>query len=170
VSAACAQQALAWVLIPRCSGECPADRPAIKEKSTDHLSVKRVTLFAVTFPSSLSVGRKKAIVAKRTTIELTDDLDGTKADETVEFELDGRAYEIDLRNSNAAKLRQALEVYISAARVNRRSNRLRRPSGPAAADYDSVAVRKWAESNGIKVNKRGRIPRDVVAKFHEAGY
>jgi hypothetical protein len=109
-------------------------------------------------------------VAKRTTIELTDDLDGTKADETVEFELDGRAYQIDLRNSNAAKLRQALEVYISAARVNRRSDRLRRPSGPAASDYDSVAVRKWAESNGIKVNKRGRIPHQVVAKFHAAGY
>ena len=109
-------------------------------------------------------------MATRTTIELTDDLDGTKADETVRFELDGHAYEVDLRNSNAAKLRQALEAYISAARVVRRSNRPLRPSGPAAGDYDSVAVRKWAESNGIKVNKRGRIPRDVVTRFHEAGY
>jgi hypothetical protein len=104
-------------------------------------------------------------MARRTVVELTDDVDGGKADETVTFSLDSKSYEVDLSRRNAAKLRKELEPYIEAGRITRRPTRKR-----SAPDTDSVAVRKWAQSNGIAVNKRGRIPQDIVVKFHEAGY
>ena len=47
-------------------------------------------------------------MAKKTVVLLTDDLDGSDAEETVSFMLDGRTYEIDLSKKNAAKLRKAL--------------------------------------------------------------
>ena len=41
-------------------------------------------------------------------IRLVDDLDGETADETVEFGIDGKSYEIDLSKENAGRLRDAL--------------------------------------------------------------
>ena len=41
-------------------------------------------------------------------IVLEDDLDGSVADETVTFALDGVTYEIDLNAKNAGELRDAL--------------------------------------------------------------
>ena len=46
-------------------------------------------------------------MAQRVNIVLEDDLDGTDADETVTFALDGVGYEIDLSSANAATLRDA---------------------------------------------------------------
>ena len=103
---------------------------------------------------------------KRTVIELSDDLDGGKAEETVKFGLDGKSFEVDLNRRNAAKLRKALEPYMSAGR--RVGGRARRAS--AASANDTAAVRRWAESNGIEISKRGRIPRDVVARYEAAGH
>lgn len=55
-------------------------------------------------------------MAKIQTITVVDDLNGSKADETVHFSLDGIRFEIDLSSSNAAELRAALEPWISAGR------------------------------------------------------
>ena len=49
-------------------------------------------------------------------IRLIDDLDGQEADETVEFGIDGKSYEIDLSSANAGKLREALAEFVSSAR------------------------------------------------------
>ncbi|MBU6214129.1 MAG: Lsr2 family protein [Actinomycetales bacterium] len=49
-------------------------------------------------------------------ILLKDDLDGTPAEETLQFMLDGTTYEIDLSKRNAAALRQAMARYVKAAR------------------------------------------------------
>ena len=46
----------------------------------------------------------------------TDDLDGSEADGTVRFGLDGADYEIDLNTAHAQELRDALARYVSAAR------------------------------------------------------
>ena len=47
-------------------------------------------------------------MAQRVKIILEDDLDGSPAEETVTFGLDGVTYEIDLSTDNAAKLRDEL--------------------------------------------------------------
>lgn len=67
-------------------------------------------------------------MAKTTIIKLTDDIDGGNADETVEFSLDGKVYEIDLSKRNASALRKALQPYIDVARSGGRSGSRGRPA------------------------------------------
>ena len=53
-------------------------------------------------------------MARQVITTLIDDLDGKKADRTVEFSLDGTSYTIDLSEANAGKLRKALDPFINA--------------------------------------------------------
>ncbi|HLU98671.1 MAG TPA: Lsr2 family protein, partial [Thermobifida alba] len=53
-------------------------------------------------------------MARKARVLLIDDLDGGEAGQTVSFNLDGRAYEIDLSDANAARLRKALAPFITA--------------------------------------------------------
>jgi hypothetical protein len=104
-------------------------------------------------------------VAQKVTVEMTDDIDGTEAAETIAFRVDGTAYEIDLSKKNAAKMRQAFARYIEHARKatsDRRSGRPRRDR------HLSSAVREWAKQQGIQVSERGRIPASVVSQYEEA--
>jgi hypothetical protein len=113
-------------------------------------------------------------VAQKVTVSLIDDLDGDKADETVEFGIDGKSYEIDLSSSNADKLRDALASYVAAAR---RPGGRRRSGGGAAASAaarrpsvdreQNQAIRDWARKRGMKVSDRGRIPADVLEAYHQ---
>jgi nucleoid-associated protein Lsr2 len=113
-------------------------------------------------------------VAQKVTVSLIDDLDGDKADETVEFGVDGKSYEIDLSSSNADKLRDALASYVAAAR---RPGGRRRSGGGAAASAaarrpsvdreQNQAIRDWARKRGMKVSDRGRIPADVLEAYHQ---
>src|SRR4051812_6696210 len=60
--------------------------------------------------------RRAAAVAQIREVRLVDDIDGEAADETVEFGIDGKSYEIDLSKDNAGRLRDALADFVSAAR------------------------------------------------------
>ncbi len=108
-------------------------------------------------------------MAQRVHIVLEDDLDGSPATETVSFALDGRAYEIDLNDKNAAKLRDALAPYVGVARsagsTARSGGRRSKVTslGPSARE-----IRDWARSNGHKVPDRGRIPAEVRSAFDAA--
>jgi hypothetical protein len=106
-------------------------------------------------------------MAQKVHITLEDDLDGGEASETVSFGLDGKTYEIDLNDKNAAALRNALAKYVGAAR--------RSGSGRAAATRrrtqlgtSAREIRDWARSQGHKVPERGRIPADVREAFEAA--
>lgn len=107
------------------------------------------------------------------TVTLVDDLDGVEADESIEFSVDGHAYEIDLSAANGAKLRDALEPYISAAR---RGGSRRVPaaavtvgSGRASADREhNQAIREWATTAGLKISERGRIPSNVLEAYQQS--
>ena len=50
-------------------------------------------------------------MAQQTTVRFIDDLDGSDASGTFDFSLDGRNYQIDLSDENAAKLRDVLAPY-----------------------------------------------------------
>jgi len=56
-------------------------------------------------------------MARTVVVQLTDDLDGGEADETVSFAIDGKSFEIDLNAKNADRLRGALRPFVDAARV-----------------------------------------------------
>lgn len=107
-------------------------------------------------------------MAQRMKIELVDDVDGTDADETVTFGLDGVSYEIDLSKKNAAKLRDHLALYVGSARKTG-GRRRRGASGAAAAVAGRTAdIRAWARANGYDVSDRGRIPENIRAAYEAA--
>jgi Lsr2 len=105
-------------------------------------------------------------MASRTIILLEDDIDGSKADETVEFGIDGTSYAIDLSDSNAMKLRGALDGYISKAR---KVSGKRSTTRKANSAIDLKAVRAWAASNGIELSSRGRVPASILEQYRSAG-
>jgi hypothetical protein len=110
-------------------------------------------------------------VAQKVNIILVDDLDGSEATETVSFGLDGTSYEIDLNDSNAAALREALSGYVGHARkVAGGARRGRRTSSTSSAGGASNTkdVREWAKSQGMEVSERGRISADVQQAYDAA--
>ena len=54
-------------------------------------------------------------MASRTTVTLVDDLDGTEAEQTVSFGLEGVDYEIDLSSAHAEALRDAVLQVLSTS-------------------------------------------------------
>lgn len=50
-------------------------------------------------------------MAQKTQVILVDDVDGSEANQTVTFALDGVTYEIDLNDEHAAALRESLEEW-----------------------------------------------------------
>jgi len=112
-------------------------------------------------------------VAQIREIRLVDDLDGEVADETVEFGVDGKNYEIDLSKDNAGKLRDALSEFIASARKASGGRRRGSAAPVAPARRPSIdreqnqAIREWARKRGMKVSDRGRIPAEVLEAYHQ---
>jgi hypothetical protein len=111
-------------------------------------------------------------VAQKIETVFIDDLDGSKADTTIRFGLDGAGYEIDLNAAHADEFRKAAERYIGAGRkVSGSAPRTARAGGRRSTATDgpsSSKVRDWAKSQGYEVKERGRIPAELVVKFQAA--
>jgi hypothetical protein len=137
-----------------------------------------VTLHDVSVNAHLSVKLgEEFLVAQRVVVEMTDDIDGKPAAETVSFGLDGRSFEIDLTEKNAKALRKELAPWVASARrvSGRRSAGSRAASngnasnGKVSHGVDPKAVRAWAASNGFDVSPRGRISAEIMEKYLAAG-
>jgi len=113
-------------------------------------------------------------MAKHAHISLVDDIDGTKATETVHFMLDGVEYHIDLNDEHAEDLREELHRYIEGARrIGGRA--IRRHVADAgtrvtnlAPGGESARIREWAAGVGIQVHPQGRIAQDVIDRYRAA--
>lgn len=104
-------------------------------------------------------------MAKRVITTLEDDLDGSEANETIIFSIDGNEYEIDLNDAHANELREAMNKYTSVARKSvGRAKQTRRASN-GNGSTDTKAVRAWAIENGIPISTRGRIQADVMERY-----
>jgi nucleoid-associated protein Lsr2 len=105
-------------------------------------------------------------VASRTVRVLTDDTDGSEAEVTVNFGLDGTQYEIDLSEANAKKLLGALDPWINAAR------KTRAPKGRRGSqtnnNADVKAIREWAKQQKLNVSERGRVSAKVRQAYDKA--
>lgn len=106
-------------------------------------------------------------MARKVQVVLEDDLHGGQASETVHFALDGKSYEIDLSDENAAKLREVLAPWVSAARRSGRGTAVPTPVKTAGAHRsgEALAIRKWAQDNGIEVSSRGRISAELRSRY-----
>jgi Lsr2 len=115
-------------------------------------------------------------VATETITRLVDDLDGSAAERTISFGLDGHVYEIELNAKNIARLEKVLKPFLAAARSTTPPTR-RRTAGPRRSTprstqrgprRDLSAVREWARANGYDVTGRGRIPALVMQAYEAA--
>jgi hypothetical protein len=112
-------------------------------------------------------------MAKKTVtiVEMTDDLDGGKADRTLTFGWDGAMYEIDLSKRNANAFEKAMRPYVDAGRRVRSTGRRparRAPASKSGTSPDLAAIREWARANGYQVSDRGRISAAVLDAYNVA--
>jgi hypothetical protein len=111
-------------------------------------------------------------MAQRVHVEMVDDLDGSEANQTVPFALDGVSFEIDLSEENASTLRDELARYVGAARrIGGRKVRLatgQSLTGSSSSGTDrerNRQIREWAQTNGYEVAERGRLSSEIIAGF-----
>ena len=99
-------------------------------------------------------------MAEHFQMRLVDDLDGSKAAETITFQVDSKEYEIDLNEEHAARLRDALAPYVAAGRragvspyttTSERSTEAL-ASGPGRGT--GVAGRAWLPGEGAWAHPR----------------
>jgi hypothetical protein len=106
-------------------------------------------------------------MARKVLTFLIDDLDGSEAESTIRFRLDGVDYEIDLNAAHAGELRNLLAPYAEAAReISGVTWWPPRAGRRVPADRPSTGeLRAWARAHGIEVKARGRVPAGVLAEF-----
>lgn len=109
-------------------------------------------------------------MAKKTFVQLVDDFTGEPIADgegrTVRFSFDGADYEIDLSNDSIDDMTRAFEEYVRASRrVSGRGGSRKGSGSRGSGSGETAAIREWAESQGIKVASRGRIPADVVERY-----
>jgi hypothetical protein len=107
-------------------------------------------------------------MARRVVVSFTDDLDGSHAEETVAFQLDGDHYEIDLSRANAQRLRELFAPYVAAGRGVTGP----RASGVSAGGLSDTEARRrarqmrqWLADNGYTVKQRGRMPGELAQAY-----
>jgi hypothetical protein len=105
----------------------------------------------------------ESTLARKTTVTLEDDLDGSTATKTIRFGFGGVEYEIDLNDENAAEMTHWPENYIAHGRRVHGSKRT--PKNGYASKADPKAVREWAAAQGIEISSRGRIPHDIQERY-----
>ena len=109
-------------------------------------------------------------MARETKIVLTDDIDGSVAEETVKFSIGEDSYEIELSAANAQKFRESLKPFIENARrsYSGASSMRRIAPGLGSSSSRSAKMRRWAIDNGYKVSDRGRIPAAIMEAYRAA--
>jgi hypothetical protein len=118
-----------------------------------------------------------SVMARQTTVTVTDDLDGSDNAKEVTFGWDGSWWTIDLNAKNRASLEKALKPYLAkatkqSARAGRKGGARRAGSSPGpgrgSSRGDLGEVRAWAKSNGHRVSDRGRIAAAVQQAYDAA--
>ena len=114
-------------------------------------------------------------MAKTVIVKLTDDFDGSDADETIYFSVDGRSYEIDVNGANAARLRDALKPFIERGRAvdgtarPARSNRSHRASTTEKTLYsqlkedEKTRFRTWSNMASARRISDARVEGWIAA-------
>lgn len=107
-------------------------------------------------------------MAQRIQTLFVDDIDGSEAEGTVRFGLDGAEYEIDLSVTHSEELHNALAPFAAHARKVGGTRRVARGGRRNVSAIDTHKVREWAREQGIEIKERGRVPANIVEKYREA--
>lgn len=104
-------------------------------------------------------------MAQKIKVILIDDVDGSKASDTINFAIDGVNYEIDLNEEHAAELRGAFEKWTTHAR--RIPARRTRRATSRASSSDASKIRTWAREHGYEISDRGRVPQEIRDAYEQ---
>jgi hypothetical protein len=122
------------------------------------------------------VDRKENVdMAQKVIRQFVDDIDGSQAERTFSFAVDGTNYEIDLSSENIQEFNEAIAGFVESARrvkVKGDGRRDRKTSsldsGTGRSREQIQAVRQWARQHGHSISNRGRIPASVQHAFDQA--
>jgi len=92
-------------------------------------------------------------MAQTVIVQLTDDIDGGEADETISFALNGKSYEIDLNSKNVDRLREAFAPFIEKARRSGRDER----GGKARSSDKSAEASSKTLFSGLNAMEKDRF-------------
>ena len=111
-------------------------------------------------------------MAQKVIREFIDDIDGSEAERTFTFTVDGIDYEIDLSSENIKEFNEAIAGFVDRARRVKVSGNGRRARKASTSDggrsrEQTQAVRAWARQQGYSINDRGRIPASVQQAFDQ---
>jgi hypothetical protein len=109
-------------------------------------------------------------MAQVVTRTIVDDIDGSEAERTLHFAVDGTNYAIDLSTANINEFKSAIGGFLESARkVGKVSGKATRTHGASQADREQTRViREWAKAHGHTISERGRIPATVQKAFADA--
>lgn len=118
-------------------------------------------------------------MAKRTTVEVYDDIDNSPDASTLNFSIEGVFYEIDVSGPHRAEFFEGLKKFVDHATrkthmvaVEKGSNvssiTARRPYGSGPAKKNTSDIRLWIRSQGENISDRGRIPIHWMNRYDEA--
>ena len=114
-------------------------------------------------------------MAQKVIREFVDDIDGSEAERTFTFAVDGSHYEIDLSSQNIKEFHEAIAGFVESARKVKASGLGRgvrktrsSTSGSGRSREQIQAVREWARQQGHRINDRGRIPASIQQAFDQA--
>ena len=112
-------------------------------------------------------------MAQKIIREFIDDIDGSEAERTFTFAVDGTNYEIDLSSQNIKEFNEAIAGFVESARRVKTSDNGRRARKTSTRDggrsrEQTQAVRDWARQQGHTINDRGRVPAAIQQAFDQA--
>jgi nucleoid-associated protein Lsr2 len=107
-------------------------------------------------------------VAQKIQTLFIDDIDGSEAEGTVRFALDGADYEIDLSVTHSEEFHKLLAPFVAHARKTGGSRKTVGRGRRNAGGVDNHKVREWAREQDIEIKERGRVPADIVEKYRQA--
>jgi Lsr2 len=112
-------------------------------------------------------------MAQKVITEFIDDIDGSEAERTFTFAVDGTHYEIDLSSENIKEFHEAIAGFVESARkvkVSGNGRRARKTStgGSSRSREQTHTAREWARQQGHNINDRGRIPASIQQEFDQA--
>ena len=102
-------------------------------------------------------------MARRNITQYFDDLDDSPLNEDevkiIRFSFEGTDYILDLSEDNARDFYDALDPFLKAARKDTKD--VLEKANPAD-------IRTWAQSKGMDVANRGKIPHDILQAYQDA--
>lgn len=130
------------------------------------------------YAEDLADNSEDCVLVERLILQCVDDLDGMpvahEVNERIEFSFRGTDYVIDLRPTNAERLKAVLRRYIACAQridakaVDAESRGVEKPLDFGHTEQQLQALLSWAKIHNYAVSPSGGITKQIIQAFNAA--